>query len=82
MNLSAFQEDHAINLRWNFMQMVRDEYDGLALADLCPHEIQILEASFEIKSAGRLIKYEYRWIVDQRSSEQKPPLLPCREMSE
>ena len=37
--LSPLQKDHAIDLRWDFVQMVGDKHNGLALLDLCAYEV-------------------------------------------
>lgn len=38
-DLPFFEQDHSINLRWNFVQMVGDEDDCLALVNLRTHEV-------------------------------------------
>jgi hypothetical protein len=54
----------------------------LPLVNLCADQVQILKAGFEIEPAGRFVQHQDWRIVNQRSAEKKPPLLPCREMLE
>ena len=62
--------------------MVGDKHNGLAFMNLCAHEVQVLEAGFEIEPAGRFIQDKNRRVVNQGSPKKKPPLLPCRELPE
>ena len=81
-DLPLFQEDHAIDLRWNFMQMVRHEQNGLPFRKLNTQEIQILKAGLEVEPTGRFIQYQHRRVMHKSSAQQKPSLLASRKMAE
>ena len=60
------------------MDMVGHEQDGFPLSHVCTHQIQVVKRRGQVEPAGRLIKDQHRWPVDQSSCEQTTSLLTCR----
>ena len=56
-HLTPFQENDTGNFRWNLVNVVSNQDDGLSGPHQAAHDIQVLETGFQIETAGRLVQY-------------------------